>query len=182
MDAIDIRLLDLVQHDATATVKELAAKVGLSVNACWRRIQTFEREGYICSRVALLNPAKLGVPVVVFVSVRAPEHTIEWINQFSDVARSMPEVVEFYRLTGDFDYLIKMRVANINHYDMVYKAIISQIKITHISSFFVVEEIKNSTHIPMPVVPGDDGNPYAVRMQNLENQSLSFPDQNNEFD
>ena len=153
LDSIDIKLLGLLQRDVTATVKELAAQVGLSSNACWKRIQSFEEHGYIANRVALLDYTKLGVGTTVIVSVKTADHSSEWLEKFIETVRSLQEVVEFYRLSGDADYLIKIRVADINHYNSIYKLLVSQLRFLDISASFVMEEFKNTTEIPLRFVP-----------------------------
>jgi Lrp/AsnC family transcriptional regulator len=148
-DDMDLKLLELIQGDASLTVKELAASVGLSGNACWRRIQQYEKLGLIIKRVTLLDPVKFGVGTTVFISVRAPEHSEEWLNNFSEAVRSVPEVVEFYRMAGDIDYFIKVRVSDISHYDRIYKSLIKKVRFVDVSAAFAMEEIKNSTEIPL---------------------------------
>ena len=114
LDGTDLKILDLLQNDASHSLSEIADRVHLSQNACWRRIKRLEEEGVIVKRVALLDPEKLGVGVTVFVSVRAGEHSEKWLETFASEVRKMPEVVEFYRMTGDVDYLLKLQVANID--------------------------------------------------------------------
>lgn len=103
LDSIDIKILRLLQKDATRPISEIADSVHLSQNACWRRIKLLEEQGVIHKRAALLDPAKLGVGVTVFVSVRAAEHTEKWLETFSAGVRRIPEVVEFYRMAGEVD-------------------------------------------------------------------------------
>ena len=153
LDNLDIKLLSLLQRDSTATVKELAAEVGLSSNACWKRIQSFDEHGYVSHRVALLDHAKLGVGTTVIVSVKTADHSSEWVDAFTEAVRSMAEVVEFYRMSGDIDYLIKIRVADIDHYNLIYKSLVSQLNFVDISASFAMEELKNTTEIPLPSVP-----------------------------
>jgi Lrp/AsnC family transcriptional regulator len=149
-DGIDLKILDLLQNDASLSIAEIADRVHLSQNACWRRIKQLEDEGIIVKRVALLDPEKLGVGVTVFVTVRAGEHTEKWLEQFSAAVRKMPEVVEFYRLTGEIDYLLKLQVSDIAAYDRVYKALIRSAKLVDVSSAFAMEELKRTTAIPLP--------------------------------
>ena len=149
LDEFDLKLLDLIQRDASLTVKELSAEVGLSANACWRRLQQFDKEGLVLKRVTLLDAEKFGVGMTVFVSVRVPEHTEEWLQRFAGVMVSVPEVTEFYRMAGDIDYLIKLRVSDIAHYDRIYKAVIVKLRFSYVSAAFAMEELKNSTVIPL---------------------------------
>ncbi|WP_267350353.1 MULTISPECIES: Lrp/AsnC family transcriptional regulator [unclassified Sphingomonas] len=154
LDKIDFAILDEVQRDATLSVAEVANRVHLSHNACWRRIKRLEDEGYIRARVALLDPAKLDAGMTVFVSVRTAEHSAAWLAEFSAAVRDLPEVVEFYRMAGETDYLIKIRVADIQAYDRAYKRLIERVRLTDVSAAFAMEEIKCSTAIPLP---GRDG-------------------------
>ena len=149
LDSVDLKILDLLQTDASRSLSDVAERVHLSQNACWRRIKRLEDDGVIVKRVALLDPEKLGVGVTVFVSVRAGEHSEKWLETFAAAVRKMPEVVEFYRMTGDVDYLLKLQVANIAAYDRVYKALIKAAPITDVSAAFAMEELKRSTALPL---------------------------------
>jgi Lrp/AsnC family transcriptional regulator len=151
LDSADLKILDLLQSDASRSIADIADRVHLSQNACWRRIKRLEEEGVIVKRVALLDPEKLGVGVTVFVSVRAGEHSEKWLETFASAVRKMPEVVEFYRMTGDVDYLLKLQVANIAAYDRVYKTLIKAAPIADVSAAFAMEELKRST--AMPLIP-----------------------------
>ncbi len=148
-DAIDKALLRSLQKDASRPVAELAELVHLSVNACWRRIKRFEEQGVIRARVALLNPEKLGLQLTAFVSVKTNQHNPEWLAAFARGVEAIPEVVEFYRLSGDIDYLLKIRLRDINDYDRVYKALIATAPIADVSSSFTMEEMKYTTAIPV---------------------------------
>jgi Lrp/AsnC family transcriptional regulator len=150
LDPIDIKILDLLQTDASQSIADIADKVHLSQNACWRRIKQLEENGIIMRRVALLDPQKLGVGVTVFVTVRAAEHTEKWLENFAAAVRKMPEVVEFYRIAGDVDYLLKLQVADIAAYDRAYKALIRSARLSDVSASFAMEELKRSTAIPLP--------------------------------
>ena len=149
LDGIDLRILGVLQEDASLSIHEVAEQVHLSQNACWRRIKRLDEEGVIRRRVALLDADKLGVGVTVFVSVRTSEHSETWLSDFAAAVRDMPEVVELHRMTGDIDYLIKLRVHDIADYDGVYKRLIRSVKLSDVSSAFVMEEIKQTTALPL---------------------------------
>ena len=149
LDRLDIRILTELQRDATPPVAELAEAVGLSTNACWRRIKRLEELGIIRARVALLDPQKLGLGVTVFVAIRTNEHNEDWLRQFADAVDSIPEVIEFYRMSGDVDYLMKVQVSDIADYDRVYKQLIKKVRLTDVSSTFAMEQIKYTTAIPV---------------------------------
>lgn len=150
IDSHDVRLLALLQEDATLPIAELAERIHLSPNACWKRVKRLEAEGVIRKRVALLDPEKLGAGVTVFVSVRAAEHSEEWLRDFAAAVRKLPEVVEFYRMSGDVDYMLKMQVADIAAYDAVYQKLIRSVRLSDVSSAFAMEELKHTTCIPLP--------------------------------
>lgn len=150
LDSIDIRILALLQRDASCSISEIGDAVHLSQNACWRRIKRLEDEGVIKKRVALLDPQKLDVGVTVFVSVRVGEHSEKWLETFTALVRKMPEVIEFYRMAGDVDYLLKLQVADIPAYDRVYKSLIHAAKLMDVSAAFAMEEMKRTTELPLP--------------------------------
>jgi Lrp/AsnC family transcriptional regulator len=150
LDGIDIKILDLLQIDASLAIAEISERVHLSQNACWRRIKQLEERGIVKKRVALLDPEKLGCGMTVFVAVRAGEHTEKWLETFSSAVRKMPEVIEFYRIAGEIDYLLKLQVADIAAYDRVYKALIRAAKLVDVSASFAMEELKRTTALPLP--------------------------------
>jgi Lrp/AsnC family transcriptional regulator len=150
-DAADLRILGVVQEDAALSIGEVAERVNLSQNACWRRIKRLEEDGVILRRVALLNAAALEAGVTVFVTIRAAEHSDAWLAEMTALVRRIPEIVEFYRMSGDIDYLLKIKVADIAAYDAVYKRLIHGIRLSDVSSAFAMEELKNTTAIPLPV-------------------------------
>ena len=149
MDATDRRLLKLLQEDATRPLAELGALVGLSATPCWKRIQKLEREGVIRRRVALLDPAKVGAGVTVFVGLRTGRHSREWLESFAETVRRMPEVVEFYRMAGDVDYVLRVVVPDIAAYDAFYKRLTETPGLTDVTSRFAMETIKYTTALPV---------------------------------
>ena len=152
MDQIDRSILDCLQRDTTMPVAEIAALVGLSTTPCWRRIQKMEESGIIRSRVALLDGEKLNVGVTVFVAVRTNEHNIDWFRQFAKAVEEIPEVVEFYRMSGEIDYMLRVVVPDIAAYDTVYKRLIANVSLTDVSSSFAIEQIKYTTALPLDYV------------------------------
>lgn len=149
MDKIDRKILALLQKDATTPVAEIGRKVGLSTTPCWRRIQKMEEDGVIKARVAVLDPAKINAGVTVFVSVKTNEHNETWMRKFSGVIDEFNEVVEFYRMSGDVDYLLRVVVPDIAAYDSFYKRLISKIALTDVSSSFAMGQIKYTTALPL---------------------------------
>ena len=149
MDDIDRNILASLQDDATLSLNDIAARVGLSPTPCWRRIQKLEESGVIRARVALLDGAKLNVGVTVFVSIRTNQHNSEWLEKFADSVAAIPEVVEFYRMSGEIDYLLRVVVPNIEAYDAFYKRLIDVIDLSDVSSSFAMEQIKYTTALPL---------------------------------
>ena len=155
MDATDIQILDCLQNDATLAVSEIAKRVGLSTSPCWNRIQRLEAAGVIRARVGLLDPAALNVGVTAFVSIRTSNHNAAWFETFAKAVSSAPEVVEFYRMSGDVDYLLRVVVPDIAAYDEFYKRLIEQVDLQDVSSSFAMEEIKYTTALPLDYVVTD---------------------------
>jgi len=152
MDRIDRKILACLQRDAGLSVAEVAAAVGLSTTPCWRRIQKLEDAGVIAARVALLDRTKLNLGVTVFVRLKTSQHNYEWLEIFSAAVARMEEVVEFYRMSGDIDYLLKIVVPDIASYDVVYKRLIRAADLSDVSSSFALEEIKFTTALPLDYV------------------------------
>jgi len=150
LDTTDFSILALLQEDASQSIQQIADAVHLSQNACWRRIRQMEEAGVIKKRVALLDAARVGAGMTVFVQVRAAEHSEAWLENFAAAVKKIPEIVEFYRMTGEVDYLIKMRVADMAGYDRAYKTLIGAARLGDVSASFAMEEIKCSTAIPLP--------------------------------
>lgn len=149
LDAIDRRILRELQKDATIAIADLAQRVGLSQTPCWKRIKRLTDAGVITKRVALLDRTKLDLSLAVFVSVRTNRHDQEWLDAFAGAAASMPEVVEFYRLSGDTDYLLKVLVKDIAAYDAFYRRLIAAVPLSDVSSAFAMEQIKSTTAVPV---------------------------------
>lgn len=149
MDATDLKILGLLQENAAQPVADIARKIGLSVTPCWRRIQRLEESGVIRKRVALLDPQKIGVGMSVFVAVRTDQHNADWLTDFANMVADMPEVVEFYRMSGEVDYLLRVVVADMTAYDMFYRKLIANVQLTDVSSSFAMEEIKYTTALPV---------------------------------
>src|ERR1700760_312514 len=158
LDKIDRKILALLQKDATTPVAEIGRKVGLSTTPCWRRIQKMEEDGVIKRRVAVLDPAKVNAGVTVFMAVKTNEHNEGWLRKFAGVVEDFTEVVEFYRMSGDVDYLLRVVVPDIAAYDGFYKRLISKIALTDVSSSFAMEQIKYTTALPLEfaLVSDDD--------------------------
>lgn len=151
-DSIDRTLLELLQQDGNMQIADLAAQVGLSQTPCWRRVQRLKELGVITRNVALVNREKVNVGVTVFVSVRTSTHSEDWFNQFRAAVEAIPEVVEFYRMSGDVDYLLRVVVPDIAAYDKVYKRLIAGTQLFDVSSSFAMEELKFTTALPLSYI------------------------------
>jgi len=149
LDATDRELLRLLQQDAEMPMAKLAEAVNLSPTPCWRRVQRLKDEGVITKQVMLLDPRKLNLGVTVFVAVRTNHHSQAWFEKFHAAVKEIPEVVEFYRMSGDVDYLLRVVVPSIGAYDLVYKRLIRSSDLFDVSSSFAMEEIKFTTALPL---------------------------------
>lgn len=149
IDAIDRKLLSLLQNNGELQVSELAEKVGLSATPCWRRVQRLKEAGVIRKSVALVDAAMVNVGVTVFVSIRTRTHTQAWFDKFTATVQVIAEVVEFYRMSGDVDYLLRVVVPDIAAFDNVYKRLIAGNDLFDVSSSFAMEEIKFTTALPL---------------------------------
>jgi Lrp/AsnC family transcriptional regulator len=150
MDTIDRKILSVLQEDASLSVAEISQRVGLSSTPCWKRIQRLEADRVIKKRVAIVDPEKLGLGVTVFVSVETSDHSEGWLTHFAEVVGAMPEVMEFYRMAGDVDYMLRVIVADIHGYDAFYKRLIAAVPLKNVTSRFAMEKIKSTTALPIP--------------------------------
>jgi Lrp/AsnC family transcriptional regulator len=144
-----LRLIAILQRDASIAVEELAKQVGLTKTPCWRRLQKLEKSGIIKRKVALLDAALLDLSVSVFVQVKTSRHDNDWLANFSATVSAFPEVVDFYRMSGEYDYLLRVVVKDIANYDAFYKRFIDATNLTNVTSSFAMEEIKSSTELPL---------------------------------
>ncbi|MGH6674595.1 MAG: Lrp/AsnC family transcriptional regulator [Xanthobacteraceae bacterium] len=152
MNAIDRGILRLLQENARRPIAEIAEAVHLSPAPCWRRIQKLKESGVIRKEVALCDPARLNVGVTVFVAIKTNQHSLAWLNRFAKAVAEVPEVIEFYRMSGDVDYLLRVVVPDIDSYDAVYKRLIQISELSDVSSSFAMEQIKYTTALPLDYV------------------------------
>jgi Lrp/AsnC family transcriptional regulator len=149
MDAIDRKILAVVQEDASLSVAEIGQRVGLSSTPCWKRLQRLEAEGVITRRVALIDPEKIGLGITVFVSIETGDHSQDWLKKFAETVGAMPEVMEFYRMAGDVDYMLRVAVHDMPDYDRFYKKLIATVPLKNVTSRFAMERIKSTTALPI---------------------------------
>ncbi|MCA0204133.1 MAG: Lrp/AsnC family transcriptional regulator [Proteobacteria bacterium] len=149
IDDTDRRILAILQRQADLSLEEIGGLVHLSRNAVWRRIKLMEEAGVIRARVALLDPEALGLGLTVFLMVRTSDHRPDWLERFAKATRDMPEILGAYRMTGDLDYLIRARVADVKAYDALYQRLIRRVELSDVSASFVMEELKDTTALPL---------------------------------
>ena len=149
LDSIDHRILRELQRDGSTPLEALGAEVGLSRNACWRRVKLLEEAGVIRRRVALCDPEALDLGLTVFIAVRTDRHDPEWLETFTKALRGMPQILGAYRTSGDLDYLLHARVADVQAYDRLYQSLIRKVPVKDISASFVMEELKETTELPV---------------------------------
>ena len=149
MDRIDIKILNILQKDASLPLATIAKKVDLSTTPCFNRIKKLEEMGVIKKRIAILDNKKINLPIVVFLSITVAQHSKEWLEKFIDKLSSFDEVVEIYRLTGNSDYLIKIVAKSIEQYDNFNQVLIKEINFRSLSSNIVLKEIKNTNILPL---------------------------------
>jgi Lrp/AsnC family transcriptional regulator len=152
MDAIDRKILAVLQENAALSVAEIGSRVGLSSTPCWKRIQRLEADGVIQKRVALVDQDRIGLSVTIFVSIETGDHSQEWLDRFAQTVGAMPEVMEFYRMAGDVDYMLRVVVPDIAGYDAFYKKLIAAVPLKNVTSRFAMEKIKSTTALPIPEV------------------------------
>ena len=152
LDKFDYAILGALQVDGTLSVAELAEKVGLTSTPCWKRLKRLQDDGYLDRRVALVNRRRAGLPVTVFVSVRTSQHDEKWLARFAAAVVALPEVMEFHRMSGDVDYLLKVVTTDIDGYDRFYKKLIRVAHLSGVSSAFSMEQIKYTTALPLDLV------------------------------
>ncbi len=151
LDEIDFRILDVLQDDSTISMEALSDRVHLSRNACWRRVKQMEEAGVIRGHVVLVDPNALGLGLSVFVMIRTKEHSADWLAQFESAVKSLPEIIGAHRMSGDLDYVLRVRVADVAGYDRFYQRLIARVPLSEVSASFVMDDIKDSTKLS--VVP-----------------------------
>lgn len=153
MDTFDRSILDLLQTDASLSLNDIAGRVGLSPTPCWNRIRRMEADGVIAARVALLDPARLGLGVTAYVSIETNDHSEGWLDRFAQAVRGMPEVVDVYRMMGDVDYMMRVVLPDIDAYDAFYRRLIRAVPLKNVSARIAMERIKATTALPLDHAP-----------------------------
>jgi Lrp/AsnC family transcriptional regulator len=151
MDRTDLKILAILQEDASLPVAEVASRVNLSQTPCWRRIQKLEAQGVIARRVAILDPEAVGLGLSVFVEIETGDHSADWLGRFAASVRAMPEVMEVYRMAGDVDYLLRVAVGSMAEYDDFYRRLIAEVPLKNVTSRFAMERVKSTTAYPLRI-------------------------------
>lgn len=150
VDKIDRKLLSMLQQDCTQSINVLAEAVNLTTTPCWKRLKRLEDEGIIRGRVALLDNEKLGLDLTAFVLIKTQHHSSDWYQHFVDQVAALPEVLGFYRMTGEYDYLLQVQVADMKSYDSFYKRLVNGVPgLIDVTSSFAMERIKSTTELPL---------------------------------
>lgn len=152
MDDLDRKIIELLQEDATLSVREIGESVGLSATPCWRRIRNLEEEGVLTKRVTLVDPAKINLGVSALVFIRTNEHNKLWLQKFVDGVSDIPEIIEAYRTSGEVDYVLKVLVPDLAAFDDFYKRLIDKVELYDMRSTFILEAVKHSTSLPLDYV------------------------------
>ncbi len=149
MNDIDKKILSLLQINADIPIAELSKKVNLSSTPCWLRINKLYKQGYIKKKVAVIDRIKINLSTVAFVQIRTSQHNMTWSKKFIEGVKEMDEVVEFYRLSGTTDYLLKVLVPSIDKFDEFYKKLTDKIDLSDVTTSFSMEEIKQTSNLPL---------------------------------
>ena len=149
IDDLDRKILKHLQSDSDISLDALGERVALSRNACWRRIKLLSEAGVIKRKVALLDAEAIGLPLSVFIQVRTDQHDAKWSEKFARATKALPQIQGVYRMSGDLDYLIRARVADMKDYDRLYQKLTSSVPLADVSASFVMEEIKETTALPL---------------------------------
>ncbi len=149
MDAFDHHILGELQKDGTLSIESLSERVHLSRNACWRRLKALEERGAIKGRVALIDPEQVGCGLAVFIFIRTANHDPQWLETFRQAVISLPEITGVHRTSGELDYVLKARVADVKSYDRLYQRLIAKVPLSDVNASFVMEDIKDTTALPI---------------------------------
>lgn len=153
LDDIDKKILGALQEDATRPIQAIADHVGLTSNPCWRRIRRLEEGGFIQKRVAVIDPVKVGLKMTCFVRIHTTKHSGDWLQTFNKSVSRIPEIVECHRMTGEVDYLLKVLVRDLEHYDKVYQKLIKYVPdLSDVSSSFSMEKLKSSNDVNLSLI------------------------------
>jgi len=152
VDELDQKIVQLLQDDATLSVREIGETVGLSATPCWRRIRNLEERGVLTKRVTLVDPAKINLGVSALVFIRTNEHNKVWLQKFVDGVSGIPEIIEAYRTSGEVDYVLKVLVPDLAAFDDFYKRLIDKVELYDVRSTFILEAVKHSTSLPLDYV------------------------------
>lgn len=152
LDSKDIQILNILQSDSTSSVQNIANQIGLTNNPCWRRIKRLQESGVIHAYTIDINRQALGIGTTAFVTLRIDNHNSNWLQVFNEAVEKMSEIIECHRMTGDVDYLLKIAVTDLNHYDRVYRQLVKEVPgLLDVSSTFSMEEIKTRSALDINI-------------------------------
>lgn len=150
MDKIDKQILQLLQQDCSLSLQQIAEKLHLTTTPCWNRVKRLESEGIINKRVALLNTEKVGLELIAFVQIKTQQHSESWFENFVLQVRGFAQVMEFYRMAGEYDYMMKVLVKDMRSYDAFYKTLVNSVSgLSDVNSSFAMEQLKYTTELPL---------------------------------
>jgi Lrp/AsnC family transcriptional regulator len=150
VDKIDKQILYLLQNDASLSLQQISEQLNLTSTPCWNRIKRLENTGVIKQRVALVNAQKIGLDLIAFVQIKTQQHSEDWFQQFVLQIKGFAQVMEFYRMAGEYDYMMKVIVADMHSYDQFYKMLVNNVSgLTDVNSSFAMEQLKYTTELPL---------------------------------
>ncbi len=150
IDKVDRKILAILQQDSTVSLNDIAEAVNLTTTPCWKRLKKLEELGVINKRVALLEPEALGLSLTVFVMIQTNDHSHEWYRKFVATVEEFPEVMEFYRMAGEYDYMMKVLAKDMNDFDQFYKKLVNSVDgLNNVTSTFAMESLKYTTELPL---------------------------------
>ncbi len=149
LDHLDVEILRALQNDSSLSQRELAERIGLSQNACWRRLHALKARGIVTGQTVRLDREKLGLKLIVFAMIRTRHHSTDWLQVFRRHVSTIPEIVDFYRIGGDYDYLLKVVVEDIAGYDAVYQRLIDKVELDSVTAYFAMESILEGRPLPV---------------------------------
>lgn len=149
LDQTDRKILRALQKDSSLSQRDIAEEVGLSQSACWRRLKAMRDAGVIGGQTIRLDPKLVGLGLTVFMMVRTKQHSSEWLMRFRRTISNIPNVIDFYRIAGDYDYMFKIMAEDMNDFDRVYQQIIDKVELDTVTSYITMEAIVDQRNLPI---------------------------------
>jgi len=150
LDTTDKKILSLLQQDASLSLQQIAEQLNLTSTPCWNRIKRLEETGVIQKRVALIDPEKVGLELVAFVQIKTHQHSESWLVECIEQVKGLAQVLEFYRMAGEYDYLLKVIVKDMRSYDQFYQQLVNNVQgLTDVNTSFAMQQLKLTTELPI---------------------------------